>query len=799
MHSNNPRRHPHVRPHRAGIPRDDLPIEWAGSREMAGRPDRGQPPCDQTAYVRSLRSDERTARAPRHRVLRVAGAVLALADVVPTASCSTCPMNPPRTRSAAPSAVWRSLAALVAALFLGNPTPLRRPNLITRSKSAVCRSPGALCTLRGSTPVLLAGLSLAFLFGSVPIKADTSTIVIQGGNVERLYLEVENPANANKTIVLTPGTYVLTPLTHGGAPRPHGGGLLLQEGMRLFGANRYADIDRDGVWDASVDADPVVAGATVIDGRGLLPTELLGPRGEPEKDCSGDSTGNDLQGTVVVAYRDRGVISRISVLAGPGTIAIGNPHSAYLPASGFSVTVTDTFTDSLFTSPGVAAGNFGCRLRNAHSVVRIERNIVRGAATGVAVINGLTTQTGDKPAGPSMYALVRGNHFLANYWGLHSRNSLGADGSSVDIYASDNLFEQNALGIEATAGIDHGAITGANGNTYSLFSYHDTFRQNGTDIIGVAGWIESFNTISGTSNNDLQIALIEDRFADPDTVHIWSTFPAPRFGLDKNNRATAVISGSTIGPSVDARFLFIDPVPNDTNTVNLVGSDASFIRSNGARPTHASYLQPPNAFDLKDVVRRLRFVPVNGAYRLSVGPGTLDPNVGPTLDYSGEPNGAFPVDDDTLQVALPFAFPFEGTTYTSVWVNSNGNLTFGAGDSDGRDVQTLIAGPPRIAALMTDLLPNVHGSIHSKTLSDRVVVSWLDIPSSSTNDSNSFQVVLYQTGVIEITFGAVGTIQATVGIAPGNNLGSPLAGVDLSAGNTTGSLVYEEFVGLVGP
>ena len=39
-------------------------------------------------------------------------------------------------------------------------------------------------------------------------------------------------------------------------------------------------------------------------------------------------------------------------------------------------------------------------------------------------------------------------------------------------------------------------------------------------------------------------------------------------------------------------------------------------------------------------------------------------------------------DDSSQEVALGFTFPFQGQNYTSVFVNSNGNLTFGSGDTD---------------------------------------------------------------------------------------------------------------------
>ncbi len=49
-------------------------------------------------------------------------------------------------------------------------------------------------------------------------------------------------------------------------------------------------------------------------------------------------------------------------------------------------------------------------------------------------------------------------------------------------------------------------------------------------------------------------------------------------------------------------------------------------------------------------------------------------------------------DDDTRAVTLPFAFPFYGRTHTQLFVNSDGNLTFGAADvaSTERSVSRLL-------------------------------------------------------------------------------------------------------------
>ena len=56
-------------------------------------------------------------------------------------------------------------------------------------------------------------------------------------------------------------------------------------------------------------------------------------------------------------------------------------------------------------------------------------------------------------------------------------------------------------------------------------------------------------------------------------------------------------------------------------------------------------------------------------------------------------------DDDSRTFALPFAFPFYGATYTQVFLNSDGNLTFTAAESasTSRSVGRMTGGPPRIS------------------------------------------------------------------------------------------------------
>jgi hypothetical protein len=650
-------------------------------------------------------------------------------------------------------------------------------------------------------------LFLITALGGSDVFAGNRTIIINGGDVERLYAITNNPANANATVVLRPGTYTLTAIDPSGGARPRGGGLMLQEGMTLLGSNTYTDADHDGVWDATLEGDPVTSGATVVDGTGLVP--YAPSDGNPETDCTGYAD-TDLFRTLVIAYRNRSTISRLSILAGPGAIALTMADSAYLPATGFVAEISNNFLDVRDNAFGGGFGavfaNLGCRMRNATSTLLFNHNIVRGsrvggvnADLGLAVINGLTGQAGDVRSGPRLNAIIKNNHFIGNSWGLHSRNTLGVDGGWINIFSTGNLFDWNYAGIEATAGSDFFSPTGANGNQYDLLSYRDVFRLDVVGVLGLGAWRYNLDTNSGTSNNQLRIALTEDRFEGGDAAHIWSTFPEPRYGIDRGNRVTATVRGSVLSGVPLPPFLFIDPVQGDSNDIDIVGSDATFLQSNGALPIRRPNLAPINAFDLVGVANALHFVPNAYGYSVTAGAGTLDPDIGALLDFSGLPNGVAPLDDDTIEVALPFVFAFEGKVYSSLWVNTDGNVTFGSGDflSTPRDVKRMISGPPRIAPLFADLSIAAGGSIHANVYQDRATITWVDVPSweNGLADQNTCQIVLHSDGSIDLIYGAVGLTEAVVGISSGDITGSAPISVDLSLqpGGVAAQTIYEFF------
>ena len=205
-----------------------------------------------------------------------------------------------------------------------------------------------------------------------------------------------------------------------------------------------------------------------------------------------------------------------------------------------------------------------------------------------------------------------------------------------------------------------------------------------------------------------------------------------------------------------------------------------------------------NQFNLDS--NTLTFTPAapNAAqYRYAVASGGYDS----AAAANGSPLLALD-DDDTRAVSLPFPFPFFGAVYRQVFVNSDGNLTFTAGDSasTGRTLGRMTAGPPRIAPLFDDLDPSkTTGGVRVLADATRVVVSWVKVPeysASGNGTQETFQAKLYPDGRIEYSYNGVGSgiASAVAGIAPGNLApGTQLVDFRGDASNVYAAAVAEVF------
>ncbi len=196
-----------------------------------------------------------------------------------------------------------------------------------------------------------------------------------------------------------------------------------------------------------------------------------------------------------------------------------------------------------------------------------------------------------------------------------------------------------------------------------------------------------------------------------------------------------------------------------------------------------------NAFDLKD--KTVRFDPTSKSrYTFTLLPGTFGADVSSTLTVG---------DDDFYELIFDgFLFPFAGKTYDRCFVNSNGSITFEKGDPEPPDAETLLSGPPRIAAFFADLDPESAGTVYLNQTSDSLTVTWLKVPEFFNENQfafgqNTFQIVLYSSGRIDLNYSKeITATEAITGIIAGN--GNPkLKAVDFSK-NTSRSQASPSFI-----
>jgi choice-of-anchor A domain-containing protein len=162
---------------------------------------------------------------------------------------------------------------------------------------------------------------------------------------------------------------------------------------------------------------------------------------------------------------------------------------------------------------------------------------------------------------------------------------------------------------------------------------------------------------------------------------------------------------------------------------------------------------------------------------------------------------SLPANDDgsTGRINLPFQVNFFGTTYSSFFINNNGNVTFNAPMSTFTPFQISSHTPPIIAAFLADVDTRGGGS-GLTTYSQRTVnfqgrpafcISWIDVGyySVHTDKKNTFQMLLVDrgdtgAGNFDIVLNYSRILWETGDASGGRNgFGGTSAGAGFSSGN----------------
>ena len=265
----------------------------------------------------------------------------------------------------------------------------------------------------------------------------------------------------------------------------------------------------------------------------------------------------------------------------------------------------------------------------------------------------------------------------------------------------------------------------------------------------------------GSQENPCVAALAQ---AEPDAVPLASppveATGKGRFGLAADKRDVAdLLWRSALNAHAAARVeRSPDAISQDIGDIAVIEDDGTLFLGR-------------NTLDLRNL--GLRFERnAGGGYDVLGTTGAFRTPLGRRLTLT---------DDDSTAETMPFAFPYYGRSFSSLFVNSDGNLTFEEADSAStqRGFARMLGGPPRISPFFADLDPSTGGRVFVQGGSDAFTVTWCGVRGFDSTQTTTVQAALLPSGAIEIRFGPeISLTEAIVAVSPGR--GASFTPVDLS-------------------
>ena len=184
---------------------------------------------------------------------------------------------------------------------------------------------------------------------------------------------------------------------------------------------------------------------------------------------------------------------------------------------------------------------------------------------------------------------------------------------------------------------------------------------------------------------------------------------------------------------------------------------------------------PPGRFDLKNT--SILFTPDGGdGYSISTSDIGFNRDFGYRLGFFfGVDNGQEDGDNGYREITLlGKQFPFYGILYDTIYIGTNGYITFTQGDTTARISLTSLATElPRIAPLWADLEVVDTGEIYYNRFEDHHLVTWNGAGQPSYGGISTFQAALFDDGRIVFAYRKVKAQSALVGISPGRSDAEP--------------------------
>jgi len=194
-----------------------------------------------------------------------------------------------------------------------------------------------------------------------------------------------------------------------------------------------------------------------------------------------------------------------------------------------------------------------------------------------------------------------------------------------------------------------------------------------------------------------------------------------------------------------------------------------------ADPVCRPYMGYYEKFETEDEVDisgyLLTFTPDSGdpnLYTWGLTPGITGYGVSPG---SGTVSAALTLADDSYAehaLSVMSEVRLFEVSHASVFVGSNGNVTFGEGHSGTAQNEATFFGHARVAGLYRDLNPSSAGTVTVDEFADRIAVTYDAVAQyGSATTLNSFQVVINSSGVVDVYFVDLQSTTGMIGLSNG--------------------------------
>lgn len=331
--------------------------------------------------------------------------------------------------------------------------------------------------------------------------------------------------------------------------------------------------------------------------------------------------------------------------------------------------------------------------------------------------------------------------YFSNY-GLTTVD-LGAPGSDI---------------VSTMPGNDYGSLSGTSmasphvaGALAYLWSYNPSYTPTALKNLVMSNG-DSIPALNGTTVSGKRLNLFSSLSCEPGEPRLNITQPTEGFSVTSGSQTSIQASISDCGVPVTGEQVNAD-FSNGESSVALLdnGSGPDLVANDGiytgnwtpASPESNLTIEVANNGDLTDSVTGQ----VISNYIISdTTYDWVDATAGTEIDIRS--------DDTYEEVPLDFDFDFYGQTYSSIFVSSNGLITFGAGSSNYGNTELPSSGEPNnlIAAFWDDLhlgyADESRAYIHTDGVSPnrRVTISWENVKhfSQSSGGDITFQVNLYE-------------------------------------------------------